>query len=81
MGFQLKNWQTKDDFLVNDLITICNVLCIGNFRSYDEIAARIVSYLYDLNIVKLHIIPEDNDNSDNEVENNSNSSTDNNSSS
>lgn len=75
-----KTQQTKYDFSINDLIMICNVLCIKNCGSFDEIAVRIIFRLWDLKTLKSNIIPEHNDNRNNDDENNS-SDADSNSSS
>lgn len=44
-----KNHQPKDDFSVNDIIMICHILCIDNFGSFVEIAARKIYCLCDVN--------------------------------
>lgn len=53
-------------------------MCIDNSGSFDEIAARIIYCLCDVNTLKSSIIPEDNENSDDEVQNNSNNSAESN---
>lgn len=60
---------------------ICNILCIDNSGSFEEIAVRIIYCLCDVNTLKSSIIPEDNDNSEDEVEYNSNNSAESNTSS
>lgn len=42
--------QIKDIFPVNDLITICNVLCRDKAGSFDKIATSLLSCLRDLNV-------------------------------
>lgn len=40
--------QINDDFSVNDLILICNVLCICDSEFVHEIAARVISCFCEL---------------------------------
>lgn len=56
------------NFLVNDLTTICNVPCIDNACSLEVLTAKITCNPYDLSILKLNIVHEDNGNSDNVTE-------------
>lgn len=66
--YEEKIRQVKDDFSVNDMITICNVLCIENADSLDDLIKRIISIFCELSVLISNIIHEDNDNNDNETE-------------
>lgn len=59
--------RTKDDFSVNGLITICDVLCIDNSGYFDKIATRIISCLCDLNVLNLNIVHKKDSDTNNEI--------------
>lgn len=56
--YKSKLQDIKDNFSVNDLITIYNDLSINNSGTLDEIAARLTSSLCDFNVLKSNLIPD-----------------------
>lgn len=61
--------QVQEDFSVNDLITICDVLWKDNAGFRYVLIARIIYNLRHLSVLKSNIIPDNNDNGDIETKN------------
>lgn len=57
--YEQKVNEIKTSYSINELITICNVLCINNEGNLDDLATRIVSCLCDLSLLKASIIHDE----------------------
>lgn len=57
----------KKDFLVNELVTICNVFWIGNAGSFGELASRIIFGLCDSDGLKTNIVHDDSSDTEPEI--------------
>lgn len=63
--YEEKSYKIRNDFSLNELITICNVLCINNLDSLEDLTTRIFFRLCDLSVLKSNILR--NNNSDTET--------------
>lgn len=54
--YEEKSCKIRNDFSLNELITICNVLCINNLDSLEDLTTRIFFRLCDLSVLKSNIL-------------------------